>query len=435
MRGLGVVGIGRGIADSENALKAERFHAVRVDRRRAAVIALRRLAMQQKEGFDSCLFTDEERKFAHMLEDGGILVGDRWFAKGSSELERAKYYASYCVRQERNRRRRERRRAASGAERPRNVRGHVEIDGESQRNHRELLERSKCLRRATVARCPTPSEVRTAWEYRDSAPAGRLRLGGMLLDLECFVDNSLKVVMERNRPKIEGRAGGIRGWLGENCPELSNRDKTLMRIKAKARNLRQNLGLPDPVPTAVLLDPSVDPSALAELPLQVQPRGEDQSCELVRNRFVWEESEIVVDANGRSFRRNENYWRVRHGAEYCRAVADRIASLQREFAAIVLNGKASFAIENYCAARDKVPSRRVFGGETGNNASYGDEWNGREDWLCWDRRVVRELKWRRKSGREIVAEAILDWIELPYRLTRLYGIDDWGRDLNENEEC
>ena len=102
------------------------------------------------------LFTPAERAFTDMLDKGGILVGDRWFPKESSELERARYLVTYHSRLEKNRRRRERRRALASGPKPRKVCGSVPMDLASQQAHRDPVERRKCLRRATVAPCPTP---------------------------------------------------------------------------------------------------------------------------------------------------------------------------------------------------------------------------------------------------------------------------------------
>ena len=79
-----------------------------------------------------------------------------------------------------------------------------------------------------------------------------VRLGGMLQDLECFVDNSLRLDGDGN---VVGRNGGIRGWLRERLPELLPKYKTLMRYKAMAVRLRQATGTFDPVPTDALLAP------------------------------------------------------------------------------------------------------------------------------------------------------------------------------------
>ena len=53
--------------------------------------------------------------------------------------------------------------------------------------------------------------------------------------------------------EILGRNGGVRGWLREHAPELSDHYKTLMRHKALARRLRQAAAVHDPVPADTLL--------------------------------------------------------------------------------------------------------------------------------------------------------------------------------------
>jgi hypothetical protein len=75
-------------------------------------------------------------------------------------------------------------------------------------------------------------------------------LGGMLHDLECYVDNCLKFDDAGN---VIGRNGGIRGWLADNLPELLPKYKTLMRYKALAIRIRQATGTKDPKPTSKLL--------------------------------------------------------------------------------------------------------------------------------------------------------------------------------------
>jgi hypothetical protein len=75
-------------------------------------------------------------------------------------------------------------------------------------------------------------------------------LGGMMHDLECYVDNCLRFDDAGN---VVGRNGGIRGWIKENVPELFPKYKTLMRYKALAVRLRQATGTKDPKPTAGLL--------------------------------------------------------------------------------------------------------------------------------------------------------------------------------------
>ncbi len=121
---------------------------------------------------------------------------------------------------------------------------------EKRRRQELAIERRKIRRRTTLAPMPTPADVRAAWEARKESKARMILLGGMLHDLECYVDRRLFFDDAGN---IVRRAGGIRGWLRENLPELAPHYKTLMRYKAMAIKLRQATGLHDPVPTSALL--------------------------------------------------------------------------------------------------------------------------------------------------------------------------------------
>ncbi len=122
---------------------------------------------------------------------------------------------------------------------------------EKRRRQELAIERRKIRRRTTLAPMPTPADVRAAWEVRKESKERMILLGGMLHDLECYVDRRLFFDDAGN---IVRRAGGIRGWLRENLPELAPHYKTLMRHKAMAIKLRQATELHDPVPTSTLLE-------------------------------------------------------------------------------------------------------------------------------------------------------------------------------------
>ena len=113
-----------------------------------------------------------------------------------------------------------------------------------------LEERRKILRRSTTAPMPTPKGLLAAWNVRKESKEAMIRLGGMLHDLACYVDSSLRI---DGNGDVVGRNGGIRGWLRENLPELAGKYKTLMRYKAMAIRLRQATQTMDPTPTAKLL--------------------------------------------------------------------------------------------------------------------------------------------------------------------------------------
>ena len=118
------------------------------------------------------------------------------------------------------------------------------------------VERRRVRRRSTTNPCPNPDMLRTAFAQARASTAGMIRFGSMLEDLECYVDNS--VVWNEEEGRIVGRRGGIRQWLRENAPDLSERYKTVMKYKALAKKFRQAVGVSDPVPAAAVLPP--DPS-------------------------------------------------------------------------------------------------------------------------------------------------------------------------------
>ena len=112
------------------------------------------------------------------------------------------------------------------------------------------IERRKIRRRRTTAPMPTPEVLLKAWNERKSSRKAMIFLGGMMHDLECYVDNCLRFDESGN---VIGRNGGIRGWIAENVPELLPKYKTLMRYKALAVRIRQATETKDPKPTSRLL--------------------------------------------------------------------------------------------------------------------------------------------------------------------------------------
>ena len=126
---------------------------------------------------------------------------------------------------------------------------------EAERKRRLGLaeERRRIRRRSTTSPCPTPNMLRTAFAQARVSTAGMIRFGSMLEDLECYVDNS--VVWSEEEGRIVGRRGGIRQWLRENAPDLSERYKTVMKYKSLARKFRQAVGVSDPLPAAAVLPP------------------------------------------------------------------------------------------------------------------------------------------------------------------------------------
>ena len=133
-------------------------------------------------------------------------------------------------------------------------------------------ERRRITRRTTVNPCPTPEALCAAFAARGASPEAKVRLGGLLEDLECYVDNCLRFGPDG---EIIGRNGGVKAWLREHAPELFGRYKTLMRYKALARRLRQAAGIADPVPASAVFDgPPVPPRAPSRLPVPPPGRGD-----------------------------------------------------------------------------------------------------------------------------------------------------------------
>ena len=127
---------------------------------------------------------------------------------------------------------------------------------ENERRRALAVERRKIKRRSTLSSEPTPEDILNAWNCRKESKEAMIKLGGMLQDLECYVDNGLKISVSG---EVLGRKGGIRGWLKDNQPELLPKYKTLMRYKAMAIKLRQATGTKDPKPTEYLLRKPMHP--------------------------------------------------------------------------------------------------------------------------------------------------------------------------------
>ena len=148
-------------------------------------------------------------------------------------------------------------------------------------------ERRRIARRTTLNPRPTPEALRAAFAARGASPEAKVRLGGLLEDLECHVDNCLRFGPDG---EILGRNGGVKAWLREHAPELFGRYKTLMRYKALAKRLRQAAGIADPVPASAVFDgppaPLRAPSRLpapprspSRLPVPPPGRGDASGAE------------------------------------------------------------------------------------------------------------------------------------------------------------
>jgi hypothetical protein len=117
-------------------------------------------------------------------------------------------------------------------------------------------ERRKINKRTTNHACPTVQQLTDAFRVARQSPANMIRLGSLLEDLECYVNN--KPYWSPETRQIVGRHGGIRQWLRENAPELSGRYKTLMRYKALSKKFRQAVGIADPISASDVLPQDTD---------------------------------------------------------------------------------------------------------------------------------------------------------------------------------
>ena len=128
-------------------------------------------------------------------------------------------------------------------------------DRENASRRALAAERRKIRRRTTTNPCPTPDGFREAFARVGESAEAKIRFGGMVHDLACYVDSCLRYDESGN---IVGRNGGIKEWLADNVPELYPRYKTIMRYKALAMRVRQMAGINDPQPTSALLDEVTD---------------------------------------------------------------------------------------------------------------------------------------------------------------------------------
>ena len=133
---------------------------------------------------------------------------------------------------------------------------------ERERARRQKLAdaRREIRRHHTLNPQPTFDAIRAALRIARSSPEAALRLGSLLEDLECFVDNTLRF---DGQGRIVGRKGGIKRLLEREAPDLFEKYSTIMRYKAMAKRFRQACGSGEPVPPAMLLP---EPEAIDATP-------------------------------------------------------------------------------------------------------------------------------------------------------------------------
>ncbi len=131
----------------------------------------------------------------------------------------------------------------------------MHYEAEKARRRAMAEERRRVRRRATTSPCPSKEALLDAWRHVRDSKEALVRFGSMVQDLECYVDSSLRM---DEYGRIVGRNAGIKGWLGENLPELAEHYSMVMRYKAAAKKLRQVVGLADPTPVAAVLAGDAD---------------------------------------------------------------------------------------------------------------------------------------------------------------------------------
>lgn len=121
---------------------------------------------------------------------------------------------------------------------------------------RSLRKPNRHIRQRTTRETvlPSPEVLLGQWSVsqKRGATLEKIRLGAMLAEIESRVDNSL---IRNANHEIVGRRPGLRGWIWENCPELSRHYKTLMRYKSMADKLQIIGNLDDPDSVIVALPP------------------------------------------------------------------------------------------------------------------------------------------------------------------------------------
>ena len=157
---------------------------------------------------------------------------------------------------------------------------------ETERARRLALaaERRRLRRRRTLNERPCMDAIRDALARAHESVEDMVRLGSLMEDLECHVDNSPYF---REDGSFAGRRGGIRRFLQEEAPDLYARYKTLMKYKALSKRFRQAVGVGDPIPAS-----SVLPSAEAAVGARAAGGGAGTAMEVGLSAALREAKEV-----------------------------------------------------------------------------------------------------------------------------------------------
>ncbi len=121
---------------------------------------------------------------------------------------------------------------------------------ERERRQKLAIARREVRKHHTLNPQPAFDAIRAALRTARSSPEAAIRLGSLIEDLECFVDNTL---IHDAQGQIVGRRGGIKRLLQREAPDLFAKYSTIMRYKAMAKRFRQACNSAEPVPPVMLL--------------------------------------------------------------------------------------------------------------------------------------------------------------------------------------
>ena len=245
-------------------------------------------------------------------------------------------------------------------------------------------ERRRIARRTTLNPRPTPEALRAAFAARGASPEAKVRLGGLLEDLECHVDNCLRFGPDG---EILGRNGGVKAWLREHAPELFGRYKTLMRYKALAKRLRQAAGIADPVPASAVFDgPPAPPRAPSRLPVPPPGRGDASGADCEDASGAGRKDISGAAGGDVPAGRAERGWRDARDARDYYAVESHLAAARRlvegcgnTCAALFRAVDAALEGEDACVgegALKREVARAREAAQVGENVRIGDEGGG-----------------------------------------------------------
>ena len=224
---------------------------------------------------------------------------------------------------------------------------------ETERARRLALaqERRRQGRRTTTNPCPSLDVVRTLFAQVRHNPEAALRLGGLLEDLECYLDNRPRFAGDR----CLGRAGGIKRHLQEHAPDLFTHYSALMRYKAIAKRFRQAAGVDDPVPADALLPGKSDVPA--------QDAAEGRAAPVAANRTKGNGVIVVPAARERAAQVDEI-------VVVSEAAREKAAEILAEGVGTVVALEAALALRldpdcipamaDYAAVRTKRTPPRIF---------------------------------------------------------------------------